>query len=118
MKKSIMILSVIILALGSAVWASTLTVMWDKNTEADLAGYRLYQSDTSGKYSYGEDHAIATAPAGEETVTVNDVEDGTWFWVLTAYDTSGNESGPSNEVTKTIDTEAPNAPRITITIER
>lgn len=116
--KKLLLTCAMLLALCSAAWGVTLTVMWDANTEADLAGYRLYQSDTAGQYTYGEDHAIATTLAGTEIITVKDIADGTHHWVLTAYDTSGNESGPSNEVTKIIDSTAPNAPRITITIER
>lgn len=116
--KKLLLIGAMVLALGSAAWAATLTVMWDANTEEDLAGYRLYQSDTAGAYTYGTEHAISDVPAGTETATVQDIADGTWFWVLTAYDTSGNESLPSNEVTKTIDGTAPNAPKITITIER
>ena len=116
--KKMLLTCVMLLAVGAVAWGATLTVMWDANTETDLAGYRLYQSDTAGQYTFGAEHAIATVPAGTETATVADVADGTWFWVLTAHDTSGNESEPSNEVTKTIDSTAPGAPRITITIER
>lgn len=73
-----------------------LTFMWDANTEKDLAGYRLYRSDKSGEYVYGKDKAIATIPAGTETVKVKDLKPG--YFVLTAYDTLGNESGPSDEL--------------------
>ena len=47
--------------------------------------------------------------AGTETVTV-DQDDGTWYYVLTAYDTTANESGASNQVSTSIDTIAPLAP--------
>lgn len=116
--KLLLLTGALVLMLGSAAWAATLTIMWDANAESDLAGYRLYQSDTTGQYTYGADHAIATITARTEAVTVTDIADGTWYWVLTAFDTSENESGPSNEVTKTIDSQAPNPPKITITIER
>ena len=117
--KRFLLMCAMLLALGSAAWAATVTVMWDANTETDLAGYRLYQSDTSGVYTFGENHAIETIPAGTETVTIDDIPDGTYFCVLTAYDFGGNESGPSNEVEVTVDSVPPNAPvllRITLVI--
>ena len=52
-----------------------------------------------------------TIPAGTETVSLLDVPDGTYFWVLTAYDISGNESGYSNEVTTSLDSTSPAPPQ-------
>lgn len=89
---------------------SSVTFEWDANTEPDLAGYRLYQTTTSGQYTFGDGNQVATIPAGTETVTLPDVPDGTYYWVATAYDTQELESGPSNEVSATLDTIAPNPP--------
>ena len=88
--------------------AKDITFLWDANSEADLAGYRLYQSDTSGSYTFGIGNEVKDTPAGTETCTI-DVADGTWYWVLTAYDSNGNESGPSNEVSISVDQTAPSA---------
>jgi len=97
--------------------ASNITFAWDSNSESDLAGYRLYQSQTSGSYTFGDGNQVATILAGIETVQIANVPDGIYFWVLTAYDDKGNESGPSNEVTANLDTLAPGAPTtVTITI--
>jgi len=96
-----------LLAAVPAYAGSTVSFAWDANQEVDLAGYRLYQTTTPGAYSSPH---VAEIPVGTETVTLSDVPDGTWFWVLTAFDSFNNESGPSNEVTKSIDTEAPTAP--------
>ena len=52
-----------------------------------------------------------TILAGIETGQLAGVADGTYFWVLTAYDISGNESGPSNEVTASLDSTAPEPPK-------
>jgi len=78
-----------------------ITFEWDANTEENLAGYRLYMSNTSGVYEYGveSNNYIASIEAGTEAYEQQDVPAGTHYWVLTAYDTEGNESGPSNEVT-------------------
>jgi hypothetical protein len=75
---------------------------WDANSESNLAGYRMYQTDTPGQYTFGVEHAIGVIPAGTETFTHVMAVDGTFFWVATAYDTEGRESGPSNEVTATV----------------
>lgn len=126
MKKLFMsIILVVLLVIPIAVFAaSDVTFEWDANTEADLAGYRLYQSSVSvstldtnndgiitlSEFQNGPSFGVGYAPVGTETVTIQ-VEDGTWYWVLTAYDTGDNESDPSIEVTATLDTEAPAPPQ-------
>lgn len=86
-------------------WDIRLT--WDANTEEDLVGYRLYRSSTSGAHQKGE--YVKSIQAGTEEY-VDTVGVGTYFWALTAFDTSNNESGFSNEVTVTLDEQAPAAP--------
>jgi len=89
---------------SSLVFASSIvTFEWDANTETDLAGYRIYQSTVSGIYTYGptSPNLIVTIPAGTEEATV-EIGDGTYFWVATAFDTEGLESGSSNEITATL----------------
>jgi len=93
-----------------ALAGSSVTFEWDANTEPDLAGYRLYQATTSGQYTFGDGNQVAIILAGTETVTLPDVPDGTYYWVATAYDLQGLESEPSNEVSATLDTIAPNPP--------
>lgn len=105
----IALLSIITLT-AIPVLAKDINFAWDANTESDLAGYRLYQSNTSGSYTYGSGNEVAEIAAGTETVTLTGVTDGTWYWVLTAFDTEGNESLPSNEVSQTVDETAPSAP--------
>lgn len=83
---------------------------WNANSEEDLAGYRMYQTITPGQYTFGAEHAIGDIPAGTETFTHTIQEDGTFYWVATAYDTAGNESGPSNEVTQDLNFKPPAPP--------
>lgn len=111
------LLGIAMLLLPSVAWAaSSVTLEWDANTEPDLAGYRLYQSASSGVYVYDAAHVVLTIPVGTTTGSIQS-PDGGWFWVLTAYDSSGNESGPSNEVTRALDSEAPGDPSgLTITV--
>jgi len=74
------------------------SLLWIKNTESDLAGYRLYRDTYSG-----------FVPDGQNILAEVDIEDTTYvdtitalendlFYVLTAVDTAGMESSPSNEV--------------------
>ena len=95
---------------------SNVTLQWDANTEPDLAGYRLYQATASGAYTFGPGNEALDIPAGTMTGTINAL-DGTFYWVVTAYDTEGLESIPSNEVTAHLDATGPEAPTgLTITI--
>jgi len=74
---------------------------WDANTEPDLAGYWVYQSRVSGWYSRRK--RILEIPADIETCTIDRLPSGTYFWVVTAFDTFRNESDYSNEVSAIID---------------
>src|SRR3972149_5909585 len=76
------------------------TTNTDGTPLTDLAGYKIHYGTTSGNYT-----------------TVIDVGNVTTYFATTAYDSSGNESGYSNEVSKTIsgtaDTTAPVLSNIT-----
>ena len=78
---------------------NSVTLAWDANTEPDLAGYRIYQSRTAGG-PYTQIGQVGVMPAPEWTVT--GLTNGTYFWVVTARNLAGMESGYSNEVSKTI----------------
>jgi hypothetical protein len=86
---------------------TTTNLAWDANTETDLAGYKLYQS--AGPT--GTKTLVQTIPKPATTTAVTGLVDGNWCWVLTAYDTTGNESGYSNQVCLQADTIAPAAPK-------
>ena len=98
MKKLAFALALII-GLAIPALAEVVTFEWDANTEEDLAGYRLYTSHVSGQYPFGDvSQAIEIGPS-ETTIDVDIPEsDEIYYFVLTAYDYAGNESGPSNEV--------------------
>ena len=96
---------------ASAVVAAERTFTWSANIESDLAGYKLYQSSVPGQYVFGGGNEIVDIPAGTE-IYIENVSEGLWYFVLTAYDTSGNESGPSNEVSTDVDETAPSPPGV------
>lgn len=69
---------------------------WAANSEADLAGYKLYVGTISGVYNQIIDAGMVTSyrmtlPKGV-----------TYFFSLTAYDRAGNESSRSAEVNRSI----------------
>ena len=72
------------------------TVTWAANSEADLAGYKLHVGTTSGVYSQTIDVGRVTSYAIALPKGV------TYFFALTAYDSSGNESGRSAELSRSI----------------
>lgn len=81
---------------GSAV------LLWDTNTATDLAGFRVYRSTTSGVY--GAPLAQINCDFTNQITTYTDTTGfvgTTYFFVVTAFDTNGNESPFSNEVSKT-----------------
>ena len=117
MKRILLTLIVFFFMCGMAWAASNVTFGWDANSEADLAGYRLYQTQIIGQYTFGDGNEVASVAAGIEELTIIGVGDGVYYWVLIAYDTHGNESGPSNEVTADLDTLGPGVPStVVITI--
>lgn len=105
--------------LAVPVFGGDVVFIWDENIEPDLAGYRLYQSLVSGGPYTVVDSAILpnqhifdlTLPQeyGKDSYRLTNLSDGTYFWVLTAYDNEipSLESGYSNEVTTTIITPPP-----------
>jgi len=88
-------LIVIIMLLPAIAFAATIQVNWNPNTEEDLAGYRLYVGTASGQYGEPVDVGNVTGHVMEITPEYG----ATYYFALTAYDTSGNESGYSAEAT-------------------
>lgn len=72
---------------------TTATVNWGANQEGDLAGYKVYYGVAPGAYD---------RPAGvkkETSYTVTGLtQDSVYYIAVSAYDTSQNESQPSQEV--------------------
>ena len=111
--KKLIILAIILLA-STSFAATDVSFRWDANSEPDLAGYRLYRSDTSGAYTQGafiKEIPCAANDTACAAVTDEGVPDGVYYWVVTAYDTEGLESVWSNEVTTTLDSTPPGPPQ-------
>jgi uncharacterized protein YjdB len=68
----------------------------DGTAFANLAGYKLYYGTSPGSYTVVIDVGTAT------TYDIAGFAPGTYYFAVTAYDTSGNESSYSNEVSWTV----------------
>ena len=76
--------------------AGTISLAWDANTSSGIAGYKVYYGTSSGNYPEVINVGNTT------TYTVSNLQSGnTYYLVVTDYDTSGNESGYSNEISGT-----------------
>ena len=95
--KRALILTIIAMLFAVPVMADTVELIatWTPNTEPDLAGYNLYYSETpGGPYLFLAKFA-GKVSTGKTTAGM--VYGETLYFVLTAYDTEGLESGYSNE---------------------
>ncbi|VAX33570.1 hypothetical protein MNBD_NITROSPIRAE01-1408 [hydrothermal vent metagenome] len=103
---------VLLFVLNPHVFAGSAILSWDANSESDLSGYKVYFGTSSGSYG------TPTTVGNVTTYTVPDLNTGTYYFAVTAFDTSGNESGFSTEVSKTLasaDTTAPVVSNISAT---
>jgi hypothetical protein len=73
--------------------AGSATLTWQANSETDLAGYQVYYGTSSRSYGL-------PVPVGKVTTyQLSGLQEGrTYYFAVTAVDTSGNESGYSTEV--------------------
>ncbi len=82
---------------GSALYGGQATLLWDANLESDVVGYKLHYGSSSGSYAQSVNVGNVTE------ATIPDLEGGaTYFFVVTAYNSAGQESLASNEVSSAI----------------
>ncbi|GCF84975.1 fibronectin type III domain-containing protein [Geobacter sp. SVR] len=86
----------------SGATTKVVNLAWDPSTNQDgtplsnLAGYKVHYGTTSGTYT-----SVVTVDQGN-TAAVNISEPGTYYFVVTALDSDGNESGYSQEVSTVV----------------
>ncbi len=89
------------------------SLRWTANTDADLAGYRIYRSTTT-PVALNAANRIADAVTDVEYTDADRVNDTALYYVVTAVDSNGNESVASAEKTatptKAADVTAPGVP--------
>ena len=86
---------------------------WSASTERDIAGYNVYRSTISGDRYWRRHGQLTYPPIAATAFTDTRLANGaTYYYVVTAIDSSGNESHPSVEVSSepTEDTVPPAAP--------
>ncbi len=92
---------------ATAVSHSRIDLDWNNNTEEDLSHYHVYRSTTSG---FNCDNSTFLDEATVSDYPDTSVDDNTtYYYKVTAVDTSSNESDPSNEANATTP-EAPSGP--------
>jgi Fibronectin type III domain len=88
------VLALLLIVFPTTVLAASVTLRWQANTEPDISGYNLYYGTEEREYGL----PIPVSNVTSHTID-NLVEGATYYFALTAVDTSGNESGYSTEVT-------------------
>jgi hypothetical protein len=73
---------------------------WNANIESDLAGYRVYYGESPG--SYNQEKGSGIAVSGTSFMVTGLASGKRYFFTVTAYDSSGNESAYAQEVLKDI----------------
>jgi hypothetical protein len=92
-RTSLLILTSFFLLPSSGLYAAQVTLAWDPSTDPNVTGFKVFYGTSSHSYQFNND-------AGKNTTfTVSNLRDGaTYYFVVTAYNSSGIESQFSNEV--------------------
>lgn len=86
-------LSLFLLLCASPAFAAQVTLQWDAVTHPQLAGYKVYYGYASGQYNTNVNVGNSTTAALSDLKSVQ-----IYYFAVTAFDTSGQESAYSNEV--------------------
>ena len=74
----------------------TASLTWDPTLDTTVVGYKVYMGTTSGVY--GSPIALGNVTS----YVLNNLPVATYYFVVTAFNTNGIESLPSNEVSKSV----------------
>lgn len=86
------VVGLLLCATARSAQAGTRTLVWDPNSEADIAGYIVYYGTQSGAYT-------GSVNVGNQTSWQFTIPDMTTFYLaVKAYNTAGLQSPPSAEV--------------------
>ena len=103
----LVLVTLVCFALPFAVRAAQADLTWtipttnrDGSALNDLAGFKVYRRTISTSYDHTT--AIADLPATATAYTDTNLPEGHYVYIVTAYDTAGNESYGSNEAGKEI----------------
>lgn len=118
-KKVILLSYCLFFCFAATCVAMTVSLQWDANTESNRAGYKIYYDIDSGPPYDGNEAVEGNSPIdvkiadveenGKARLTVTGLNDeAVYYFSVTAYNTSGNESGYSNEASTGSDGSAGN----------
>ena len=94
----LIIIFVLFYLFSSDIFAAEVTLRWDKNNDGDIAGYNVYYGKSKDNYDKSKNVGNNT------TATVTGLTVGAeYFFAVTAYDRSLNESDFSNSVSYVTD---------------
>ena len=99
--------AVALVMLADAPVSQSVTLAWDPSPDSTVVGYFLY-------YGPASDNCTNRLDAGNSTsATLSGLQPGVAFYFnVTAYDATGQESPPSNEISYTLPVKAPQAPLV------
>lgn len=81
---------------GSVAWADSVTLTWNEVVDSRLDGYNIYRAEkTEGVTTAWE--KVGTV-ANDIVIYTDETDNKNYAWMVTAFDTTGKESFPSNMV--------------------
>jgi len=108
MMKKIAIVSLLLMLISAVSEAANVNLSWNANTEADLAGYRLYRAPGPcvNPGPFARVQTFGKVVTGTDIISI----DGTYCYALTAFDTGNLESVYSNKAEAIVNANPPQAP--------
>ena len=105
----VLIVAIFMIA-GLNVRATDVVLNWDASNSSVAAGYYVYYGTTSGIYSYRINAGNSTS------VTLTNLAPGTTYYLsATTYDTTGNQSAFSSELSYQVPTSSSGTPSLVMT---
>ena len=98
---SFLIATILFFLTLSSANAYDVVLAWDPNTEPDLSGYILYVDDGTSNlpYEHFATYPLEVIDPNNPVITITGLQDDLdYYFVMTAYDTQGNESDYSEEI--------------------
>ncbi len=89
----ILISVIVLFFLSTLAFSAQVELNWDSNPDA--SGYKIFQATESGVYDYD---SPAWNGTGESTIITNLENSKTYYFVIRAYNSCGNESADSFEI--------------------
>jgi VCBS repeat-containing protein len=99
--------------LPAVTHAAQADISWLPNSETNLAGYEIHYGTTSQNYTTVIDVGLPEPVDGRIHAAVDDLAEGnTYFFAAKAYDSNGDESDYSQEISYTVTSSEPSPPPV------